>query len=508
MAMSISPHLIPYTTTNDPLPSTLRPIRDVCLEEAKAHVIACDERICQIEAKIEALGEGIEELHDELQQATGAKHEHQSTIRTLTGTTSVLRRVPPEIIASIISFLVESADSTWWRNSGSQRLHTASSVSRLWRHTALSTPSLWRLLVVELASVYHKRTHQQAWDDLTRTFHTWFSRGGEGAGMDLRLDGQDMYFKARGHVGVNLIVWFNTSDFSFIALELTKVFTKPELVSLLKSNSACFRSTRTLSFQPFAITSDTLAPGSVNLDVSLPSLRSLKLASCDEISSLALSHHPTLTKLELVCAVWHSSSILAALRGLPNLEWLAFESCTVKPRDEGTPFTHHSLRRVTADNIILGKVLALVFCPALERFDIWDTSTRAWDTSENVMDATQHVGALIQRSLLTTFTLGLYGPFPAVIINTLLSTSNSKVMTLDLHSLVDLPLDPREHGTQLIIPSSVKHVQCSSPWMGDERDLELALSKLSLCLEAAIDLTLTVKLGDDSAVRYVKASVG
>jgi F-box-like len=514
MAVKIDPILIPYTTTNDPLPSELRPICDMYLEEVKMHVVAYNTLIDQIEAKmleqegkVGGVEKDVEALQAQLQQAKEVKDEHQTVVRALTGTTSIIRRIPPEIIASVIAHSMESG-LWWWDSARGQRLCTASSVSRFWRRTALSTPSLWRRLVVDVAKISRRRKDQDALEILTRTLDTWFSRGGEGAGMDLSLYAMNMEPKTRHALAAGLIRWFNTSNVSFLSLHVDNFFSKLELKSLLGSNADCFRSMRTLTLQPSANWTYGSAPESINIEVALPNLRSLTLIACNGSFSLPFFRHPSLTKLDLAEASYHSSIILSALRSLPNLEWLVLR-CDIQLNREGAPFTHNSLRRITgtASNTIMGTFLGSVSCPLLERFDIWDMPSRGWDADGEALDAAQRIGALIQRSLLSTFTLSLHGPFPAAILNTLLSTSNPKVTTLDLYSLTDLPLDPTKNTTQLIVPSSVNHIHCSSKWLGDERDLEVVLSTLSLCLEEANDCTLAVKIGDESAVKYVKDSL-
>jgi hypothetical protein len=70
----IDPSLVPYITKNDPLPSTLRSIREVCLQEAEACAAACDALIGELEAKlVEGKGKiDVEELQEELLRAREA----------------------------------------------------------------------------------------------------------------------------------------------------------------------------------------------------------------------------------------------------------------------------------------------------------------------------------------------------------------------------------------------------------------------------------------------------
>ncbi|KAH6908869.1 hypothetical protein BKA70DRAFT_1279036, partial [Coprinopsis sp. MPI-PUGE-AT-0042] len=137
------------------------------LEETRARVAACDaniretqQKILARQTKIKALekdAQGSDKEADELQEDLDdemmTRKGHEATIRTLAGTVSVVRRLPPEIVASILKMATCDLD----REYRGECLINLSAVSKLWRNTALSTPSLWRSFVDLQCSLTKKR---------------------------------------------------------------------------------------------------------------------------------------------------------------------------------------------------------------------------------------------------------------------------------------------------------------------------------------------------------------
>ncbi|KAH6873546.1 hypothetical protein BKA70DRAFT_1047835, partial [Coprinopsis sp. MPI-PUGE-AT-0042] len=59
-----------------------------------------------------------------------------------TAISSPLRRIPPEVIANIITFAI-SGIGGYADRLGRQNFQSLRAVCRLWRQTAFSTPHLW-----------------------------------------------------------------------------------------------------------------------------------------------------------------------------------------------------------------------------------------------------------------------------------------------------------------------------------------------------------------------------
>jgi hypothetical protein len=183
MAVKMDPNILHYVMTNDPLPSKLKPIRDACIEDAKTRVVVCDALIGEMEvkildreAKIKALEKELDDLQVALAQQNDEKGFHDAAIQAPAGSISAFRRIPAEIVASIMIWSVPSA----W-DLEHLALSRVSSVSRRWRR-----------LTVDLVSISAWRTRQQARKRLAHTLDDWLSRGAEGAGIELTLWAKDI----------------------------------------------------------------------------------------------------------------------------------------------------------------------------------------------------------------------------------------------------------------------------------------------------------------------------
>jgi F-box-like len=129
-------------------------------------------------------------IQRELEENQKRRGRYKEMIQVLTGTTSVIRRIPPEIIAAIIILMLSGV-----RVALENRAYASvCSISTLWRQTATSTPSLWRSLSLDLDRVpaWHHRT--DAGPRLRDSLDGWFSRAGEGAYITL-----DVYSNRHQH---------------------------------------------------------------------------------------------------------------------------------------------------------------------------------------------------------------------------------------------------------------------------------------------------------------------
>lgn len=469
---------------------------DACLEEAKKCVSACDALVSKLEAKIldrkrriQLLEEEIEGPQSEILQEHKVKNENQTTIQTLRSTTSFIRCIPPEIVASIIEWLVILPHPECQHDA----IRSACSVSKLWRDTALSAPSLWRSLYINLDTVAVGRSGEQAGMLLVSALDNWFSRGGEGARFDLTIACEDMKPKRRRQLVADLIGWFHNSSLNFISLNFDEALTLVDLQALLETQLPCFQSTRKLSLEARYLPLEESLPKSIELEFGLPKLRDLRLVG--EEFSLDLLSHPRLTKLELLYVADETSNVLEALAHLPSLEWLLFDSCSLWTDGNEPLFTHHSLRRITVHHVLLGQFLTTVSCPLLERVDIENFALGLSDVvgEQSAARHAHYFGDFIQRSSRSDVTLHLGAGFPIHFLNTLFHMSSPKVTTLDLKSLSHLPMDANKNGTPLLIPSAIASIASYQPILTDDPDT--FLSKLDMCLETPTNRTVSIMFG-------------
>ncbi|KAH6908919.1 hypothetical protein BKA70DRAFT_1479658 [Coprinopsis sp. MPI-PUGE-AT-0042] len=470
LTMDMDPRILPYTTNNDPLPSKLKPIRDAYLEEAKTRVTTCDACINQLEAQIQGrkrevqvLEKEVETLQMELQQQRDRRNGHDTTIQILASATSVVRKLPPEIVAEIIKFSV----ATDWMDFCGQHLRELCTVSQLWRRTAMSTPSLWRSLSVDLKTLSTGRTREQARLLLARALNTWFARSGEGAEIDLTVYGDLNTKRSRRLQAADLIDWMRTSGINFVSVDLHEVFN------------------------------------------SIPELKALFRTSAEDFLPVVFIH-PRLTTLHLLSVTVCTSDIREVLQGLPSLQSLSL-GVRVDIDDEDTrPFTHHSLCELSLCEVISGQLFKAISCPALECLELSPGSGRSFAYDENVENrSAQALGDLIQRSSLPSITLDLGAQYPPGFLNVLLSVSSPKIGTLKVNSPFCLPLDINKDDTQLIIPRSIQNIDCFLPTLKDSEDPVSWMSTLAQRLEAPSERTLRVKIGfgHDAIVRDINGGV-
>ncbi|TFK24044.1 hypothetical protein FA15DRAFT_669900 [Coprinopsis marcescibilis] len=167
-------NLIPYITTNEPIPSALIPAKDAVVEYlSSTH--------SQIERKISDLQKTVQDLMIRRELV----EKERTTFASLS---APIRHVPSELIAKILTFsLYNSCDLMDF----DERIRFAGlrSVSRLWRTTAFGTPSLWRGLSVNLAGYFN--AIPDGYDHpLDRLIVRWFKRAGDQAPVRLLVHGQ------------------------------------------------------------------------------------------------------------------------------------------------------------------------------------------------------------------------------------------------------------------------------------------------------------------------------
>ncbi|KAH6908865.1 hypothetical protein BKA70DRAFT_1479535 [Coprinopsis sp. MPI-PUGE-AT-0042] len=504
--MDIDPRVSPYTRNNDPLPVTLKPILDTHLDAAKARISACNARIGEVKEgisnrlrRIKDLEMEVKDLQMELKQQTEARDGYNSAILRLVSTTSVVRQLPPEIIASVIGFSVGEGVIGF----NERYLLDACGVSKLWRNTALSTPTLWKTLTVELDRFSNRRSHEQAKNIFKSTLDLWFSRGGEGAGVDLCL--RLVEKEGPSLPPCNIIEWILASRFKFASLEFDDVdLGLPELRLLLSTQALSLHRTERLSLDllPLRPPASQVIP-TIDARSTLPKLDDLKLSGDDRIGLLpSLIIHPTLTKLHLYSVALPTGQLLEIMRGLPSLQFIVLFLCSILADEQATrphvfkPLTHESIRDIILFDGILDFLNGLT-CPTLQRLQLYSDSgdglSTAGDLDDNVARA---LGNFLKRSRPLDLSLHLHAQFSRTSLNIVFAKSGNTIKTLHLiPSLFSLPLGVGvgDGDRRLALPRSIRWITCHQAVSEEESTAWMQM--LAACLEHPSSQKLSVRFG-------------
>ncbi|KAH6908875.1 hypothetical protein BKA70DRAFT_1562358 [Coprinopsis sp. MPI-PUGE-AT-0042] len=506
--------ILPYIHNNDPLPENLKPILDIQLEKLRTVISACDVRISQEEdrisecqRKIQALNENISSFQAEVECQVETKTRHGDMIRTLNGTVSVVRRLPPETIAAIFTWSPQG-----FRILQKEPIIHLSAVSKQWRNTALTTPCLWRKIYVDVGHFAKGRSPEQARSLFSNTLNLWLSRGGKGAKLDVSFDCRDMITADSSLQAWDVVNWIHTSSLNFGALAFYDVFfSSPELQTLFSTTiTGSLQSTRqlyvVLRALPLALASHQSQ--SVNLELGMPHLDEFRISAS---SSAHLPRRPSplihqgLTKLILEDFILSPSCFSIALKGLPALQFLSLYHCCPVPNldsaEENRPFVHGSIRVVCLTIGLHEQLLSHLVCPALKRLELNRAPAVRESWAGGVGDeSARALGEFIHRSQAPAITLRIGGQFPNIFLNALLSASSPRVKTLDVKSYTCFS---SFHGRKLVLPRSIECVR--SPGIVSEDEVATWISKLAMCLEDPSNQTLRVKMGEgDSAhVRHI-----
>ncbi|KAH6908952.1 hypothetical protein BKA70DRAFT_1479732 [Coprinopsis sp. MPI-PUGE-AT-0042] len=178
------PRLKPYINNNELLPDNLhQPLNQYLAQlegqgEAYAHNWkGIMESIDSRRSMIQALEREIASLERRLFASQDALQIQKTRYRSTMGP---MRRVPPEVLASIIHFAI-AGRCGYVSDKGRAIFLDIRSVCRLWRTTAFSTPSLWRAIERDLTARHWRKP--SIWNCLA----SWFSHAGEGAPLQVNV---------------------------------------------------------------------------------------------------------------------------------------------------------------------------------------------------------------------------------------------------------------------------------------------------------------------------------
>jgi hypothetical protein len=501
--MEIDPLICPYTCCNDPLPANLKPVLDAQLETSRSRISACEALISNAEEKAQeccrrmlALEEEMEGIKGEMNGHREKKEKLDEVRQKLVSTTSAIRRVPPEVIASIMWYSIWDDDGTvqnGW-------LIKLCCVSTLWRDTGFSTPVLWRSVNIGLG---HHRSNSNPRDPdvakakLSRFLNQWVSRCGDGKGIEV-------YFSPKPFArlpinaqlqGRDIVEWIHASNFTFRSLTFQGILSSTDDVkSLFSPNSlvSSLQAMRALVMDVRAFTSSVThlrARSSIDLDLVMPALDHLKLLP--SVSRLLSMHfkHSNVTNLVLegmTLGTWCTPHVL---KNLPALQHLYLNHC-VRPNvgqvqsfavERCSTIIHRSLRVISVTDFICGEFFTEIACPSLERLELIPGAKPMALTMLDE-DGGKLVGEFIHRSEPPELALYLGSPFPVHFLNPLLSSSCPHIKELDLATRDSLPVEASMDGTRLLVPRSVARIRYGE-CLTENQEAEAWANQLVLCLE-------------------------
>ncbi|KAH6908925.1 hypothetical protein BKA70DRAFT_1426804 [Coprinopsis sp. MPI-PUGE-AT-0042] len=325
---TVKSKLLPFTVSNDPLPDKLKPLLDEQLEIYDKHIDSSQRTLFELEGKIRAFEKELEELKmkkdDEQHRLEGLR----GTKAALRSSVSAVRRLPAEIIASIIQLAVNNGASD--RFGGEKAAFMVlRCVSKVWRRTAFSTPSLWKN--VNLALSEFLGDHGEAKSNLFTALDTWFSRAGGGTGLTLLVLGHG----PRVLGADDIVAWIQQSHFNIFHLSFYHpIDSADSLKSLCREKALSLSETTRLVVsnpqRPLFHSGSNDIP-TIDMSLAFPKLKGIgwvpagdKL-TCWRPSTLLI--HPTLARIELGHWAFHSTEVSTISLAFPNLTHMVLSNC-------------------------------------------------------------------------------------------------------------------------------------------------------------------------------------
>jgi F-box-like len=390
--MSVESQLDFYAnSSNEPLPCYLMSALNFSVARLEQQEQACHQHYRRIGESIEEKESTIRALESQIKRLRVIQARILTTEKSITqrktrhsATVSPFRRVPPEVIAKIMAFRINSDYGNFVQAGGRKVFQNLRAVSRSWRQTALSTPSLWRRVGISGDDFpYHK------WDDLTRSLTSWFSRGGASAPLSLFLNWvslrQAMYileymFHSRlNFASAALAIELDIQQIQRHGLSILKFLLPspgkkggPTARSALKTLTVFFNGDQR------GIPSEILDLSHAHPQLSILSI-SYSHAAGREATSFG---HKNLTVLRLKRVHLPADKVEFVLAGLPQLAHLFLTECKPFRIDatgedvEGVPYVHHSIHDIEFRSGIPLGFLSRLACPSLRTVRVCGDSVK------------------------------------------------------------------------------------------------------------------------------------
>ncbi|KAH6906274.1 hypothetical protein BKA70DRAFT_1564257 [Coprinopsis sp. MPI-PUGE-AT-0042] len=292
--VELDARILPCTHNNNPLPAELQPILDTQLKEARTCISACNDLISEIgtqilecQRRIKVLEKEIRALRVEMGCYQETRNGRNSTIRTLSNI-SLVRRLPPEVIASIIAF------SVWSKFGHFHYLHLAF-ISR----SCVESPGC--------GDTQRCRSHEDAINLFANTLNYWLFRAGDDGPIALEFGPGSMGLRARVRLRIcDIIDWVWASNFRFVSLQFMGIFASiNELQSLLSPS----------------------VTEAIDIGCTLPNLDRLTYTGGHYGQPLVGFIHTTLATVNLLEMELTAGDVVILIRGLPALQSVSFDIC-------------------------------------------------------------------------------------------------------------------------------------------------------------------------------------
>ncbi|KAH6873540.1 hypothetical protein BKA70DRAFT_1577786 [Coprinopsis sp. MPI-PUGE-AT-0042] len=369
------PRLKTYVSNNAPLPENLQNPLNRVLEQLdrkwetyeydrKRIVESMDAR----RSMIVALEREIEFLRKvETRLITGqAALQYQKT--QYERTMAPIRRVPPEVVATIVRYAIMEQHRCLGHE-GRLSFLRLRSVCRLWRTTSFSTPSLWRNVTLAPPDGMGYVAITKAW--MQHYLTPWFARAGNGAPLHLEarvtspaevwevLD----FVSQSGFNVVHLAVTPSSSAFrmDYSALEiLSHPYGRHLPVKYL-----------VIGLQNYSNWTNIPPPHqTIDIANNFPSLTQLHLEEFGSPMSLlpVIFVHSNLQTFQLQKATFTPERFTSLLSGLPQLLHLCLQDCIAQHSGAGLlPYTHSSIISLKLSGSFPEDLLDHLTLPMLER---------------------------------------------------------------------------------------------------------------------------------------------
>lgn len=322
--MQPDPRLPGYLLNNDPLPEKLYPFLSLHTHFLGRVIASCDRQQSALEAAIferraaiDALSRELDGLQRVLDRLDSQKSDAQAQKTRFQSTSSPLRRVPPEIIANVFAFALESDDDFIGSAERKEFMHYRS-VSKLWRSVAFSTPALWR--TVRLATVDPRYPFSRASSDdagrrdMFNVLKSWLSRGGKDAPIRVSFP------FIPGINVADILSFVRTSELriKYLALGCEGTRTAIRRIQDLRHLSMEGRACPSVSMLTLVLPECSAFPPALALDInsSFPNLEALDTAdiSTNHPSLRVFFAHKTLTILNITSFFYAASTFISTLR--------------------------------------------------------------------------------------------------------------------------------------------------------------------------------------------------
>ncbi|KAH6908965.1 hypothetical protein BKA70DRAFT_1279200 [Coprinopsis sp. MPI-PUGE-AT-0042] len=479
--MNPDPRLHDYIISNDPLPEKLRPA-------LSCHVAQLDHRISEMDHQLKSI-EG--QILDRKAQLDALQNEIEALTRTQKGlslqrvqlqakkiryeqTLSPLRRVPPEVIAKILAFALQTRYGCL-NIFERQQFRDYRHVSKLWRATSLSTPSLWRGIHIDQGDFEGLRP----WDGqeveirqrFARYITLWFSHAGQGACLRLAVSA------IWGLKAAHILEAIRESTFciSFLVLEARdnpRHFQRYADLAVLSNGPHSYPALNSLIISlPKRLDMDGEEGHTFDLTQSFPSLRAFTLNGAKGTHVPVNFAHQTLQHLHLTFFTYSPFQFSCLIHNLPNLSTLQLYKCTaeVEASEEDwdiEPYVHQKLRSITFFSSVPVEWFEALTCSSLETIHVDGN----FGFAGNCSDAGKRLSDLILDSLPSQISVVALAVHQEPMLRELLSTYSS-IQALEMRRFSDLdPMtfmvedkDEEEVDTPsqpFLIPSSLKNVTC------------------------------------------------